>query len=103
MPDRIELPPLRTPSSFDWNNPNEREHIAKHGIRFGFAIGIFLDPLRIENIDMRRDYGELRYNAIDVVDGTYLNVTFTMRGETGWIISARPASRKERRAYDRRS
>jgi uncharacterized DUF497 family protein len=52
---------------------------------------------------MRRDYGELRYNAIGVVDGTYLNVTFTMRGETGWIISARPASRKERRAYDRRS
>jgi uncharacterized DUF497 family protein len=59
--------------------------------------------MRIETIDLRRDYGELRCNVVGLVDGTYLNVTFTMKGATAWVISARPASRKERRAYDHRS
>src|SRR4051812_31685923 len=70
MREPIEFPLLRSPRSLDWNDQNEREHIAKHGVRFRFAIGIFLDPLRIETIDMRHDYRELHYNGIGVMEGT---------------------------------
>jgi uncharacterized DUF497 family protein len=93
MREPIEFPLLRSPRSFDWNDQNEREHIAKHGVRFGFAIGIFLDPLRIETIDMRHDYGELRYNG-DRSDRRHLShVTFTMRGEPGGLFQ--PARQTE--------
>lgn len=70
---------------------------------FGFASGVFDGPVRIEE-DVRRDYGERRMRATGVVDGLELVVVYTDRTGPGGevirrIISARRASRKERRAY----
>jgi uncharacterized protein len=51
-------------------------------------------------VDERFDYGEERRNATGLVEGVYVTVTYTMRGEeTARIISAHPASRKERKHY----
>lgn len=51
-------------------------------------------------VDERFDYGEERRNATGLVEGLYVTVTYTMRGwETARIISAHPASRKERKHY----
>lgn len=49
-----------------------------------------------EYADDRRDYGEPRTVALGCVDGEWLVVVYTWRGETCRIISARKASRKER-------
>ena len=43
--------------------------------------------------------GELRFNAIGLVDGRMLFVTYTMRGDTVRIISARGAEPHEKRKY----
>jgi uncharacterized DUF497 family protein len=87
------------PTAFDWRDENEADHVARHGIPFGIASAVFLDPRRIETEDRRKDYGEQRWNTVGLVDGVCLNVTFAMVAETAWIISARPAHRKERKRY----
>ena len=87
-------------TSFDWLPENEDTHAANHGVPFGIAVLVFLDSRRVERQDKRRDYGERRWNTFGLVDGIHLDVTFTMRGSIGWIISARSAHRKERAIYD---
>jgi uncharacterized DUF497 family protein len=42
---------------------------------------------------------ELRFNAIGLVDGRMLSVTYTMRGTLVRIISARGAEPHEKRRY----
>ena len=49
--------------------------------------------------DKRRDYGEQRFNMLVEMNGVVLHVTFTLRPPKYRIISARVASRKERRVY----
>jgi uncharacterized DUF497 family protein len=53
----------------------------------------------LETQDTRRDYGEVRMQAIGVADGDVLFVVYTDRGEARHIISARLANRKERKAW----
>lgn len=43
--------------------------------------------------------GELRFNAIGLVDDRMLFVTYTMRGDRVRIISARGAEPHEKRKY----
>ena len=43
--------------------------------------------------------GELRFNAIGLVDGRMLFVTYAMRGDVVRIISARGAAPHEKRKY----
>src|SRR5438552_6773899 len=60
--------------------------------------GVFLDPHVIE-IDDRDAEDELRFNAIGLVDGRMIFVTYTMRGAVVRIISARGAEPNEKRKY----
>ena len=90
---------MQTPAAIDWTEENEARHLAKHGIPFAFAARVFLDARRFEAEDVRRAYSEPRFNTVGAVDGICINVTFAMEGEVATIISARPASRKERRRY----
>ncbi|WP_372425257.1 BrnT family toxin [Salinarimonas chemoclinalis] len=54
---------------------------------------------RVEGEDDRQDYGERRLTAFGYVDGRCVSIVYTMRNEICRIISARPASRRERRSY----
>jgi uncharacterized DUF497 family protein len=60
---------------------------------------VFKDPLAIESLDDREDYGEDRFVIIGMVDGRLLFVAYTLRGETIRIISARGAEPHEQRQY----
>ena len=60
---------------------------------------MFKDPLAIESLDDREDYGEDRFVIIGMVDGRLLFVAYTLRGETIRIISARGAEPHEQRQY----
>jgi uncharacterized DUF497 family protein len=51
---------------FEWDEIKNKANIAKHGIDFDEAIGIFRGFV-LEKIDNRRDYGERRFTAIGVV------------------------------------
>jgi uncharacterized DUF497 family protein len=59
---------------------------------------VFLDPYVIEFDDRDAD-DELRSNAIGMVDGRMLFVTYTIRGSVIRIISARGAEPHEKRKY----
>ncbi|QDF36992.1 BrnT family toxin [Bradyrhizobium symbiodeficiens] len=83
---------------FEWDNAKEGANRKKHGIDFQTAAKVFLDPFAIEFDDLDTT-GELRINMIGLVDGRMLFVTYTMRGETVRIISARGAEPHEKRKY----
>jgi uncharacterized DUF497 family protein len=72
---------------------------AERGISFEVATGVFLDPMRLDFRDARRDYGEERRITIGRVGKAVLTLVYTMRGETCWIITVWPASRKQRKRY----
>jgi uncharacterized DUF497 family protein len=88
---------------YEWAQDKNDRNFRRRGFDFAYASGVFEGPVRIEEDD-RHDYGERRLRATGVVDGIELVVVYTDRidgdGElVRRIISARRASRKERRAY----
>ena len=80
---------------FEWDEAKSDANLAQRGFGFDFAARIFEGPV-IECPDNRRNYGEERTIALGCVDGEWLVVVYTWRGEVRRIISARRASRKER-------
>ena len=84
---------------FEWDPAKAEANLAKHGIDFEDAIAVFGDPLFATELDPGEYRGELRYRAIGRVGCTILFVCYTIRGERCRIISARRASRRERKAY----
>ena len=93
--------PYRTgsPSVFEWDEAKRTRNIAKHGIDFVAAVHVFGDSRRIERIDRRRHYGEERRQMIGAVRRDVLFVAYTIRDGAIRIISARRASKDERKAY----
>jgi uncharacterized DUF497 family protein len=84
---------------FVWNPDKAASNLRDHGVTFEEATRVFDDPLALDDIDDREDYGEERSNIIGMVGARLLVVTYTLRrGETR-IISARPAEPVERRRY----
>ena len=84
---------------FEWDENKNRENQRKHGISFNRAVRIFEGPRRLEKVDDRRDYGEERIAALGRSEGKILYVVYTWWGDVRRIISARRATKDERRAY----
>jgi uncharacterized protein len=84
---------------FEWDPAKSEATFRSRGFDFAFAAYVFLDPDRIEREDVRRDYGERRYQAIGAIDGLTYFIAFTRRGRRIRIISARRAHDNEDRAY----
>ena len=85
---------------FEWDEVKNLSNIQKHGVSFEIARGIFESTI-LTSIDDRRDYGEVRHISVGRVDDrTVLVVAHTEREGTIRLISARRASRKERRRYE---
>lgn len=87
---------------FEWDEEKSDATLRERGFDFEYGSRIFEGPL-VQVVDRRFDYGEVRIRAIGVVDKDVLTVVYTMRGEAIRIISARRASRKERRAWRNRA
>jgi len=83
---------------FEWDRAKEQANRKKHGVEFRTAAKVFLDPYVIEYDDLDAT-GELRFNAIGLVDGRMLFVTYAMRGDVVRIISARGAEPHEKGKY----
>lgn len=84
----------------EWDDAKNLQNIAKHGVSFELAQRIFDGPV-LTWIDDRRDYGEQREVSIGMVDGVLvLTVAHTDRSGVRRLISARPASRRERSRYE---
>ncbi len=83
---------------FEWDEQKRLSNLQKHGIDFVRACQIF-DSYTVEFEDNRYDYGEYRYISIGETNGQILTVTYTYRGDTIRLISARKATRYERNIY----
>ena len=84
---------------FEWDEDKNQANIRKHGIAFETAKHIFNGPVFAWR-DRRRDYGEERQIGIGRLDQEAVIVlAWTIRAGRIRIISARPASRKERQTY----
>jgi hypothetical protein len=83
---------------FEWDNAKERTNKKKHSIDFRTAAKVFLDPFVIEFDDLDAS-DELRFNAIGLVEGRMLFVTYPIRRKIVGIISARGAEPHEKRRY----
>lgn len=80
---------------FEWDEAKSRRNLNERGFGFEYAV---LSPT-LERLDNRRDYGEVRIQAIGRVIDDILFVVYTDREDARHIISARLASRKERRLW----
>jgi hypothetical protein len=86
---------------FEWDEAKARINLKKHGVSFLTAAAIFLND-RLERIDDRKEYGELRWIALGRVEGKVYRVVFTWSGENLIrLISAQKASKNEREIYYR--
>ena len=86
---------------FEWDEAKATINLKKHGVSFLTAAAIFLRE-RLERIDDREEYGELRWIALGRADGAVYRVVYTWRGENlVRLISAQKASNDEREIYYR--
>ena len=85
---------------FEWDDAKAASNLAKHQVDFQDAITAFDDPHAVLIPDHRHDYGEHRLNLLGRMpgDAVVLIICFVSRTRIR-IISARPASRRERRHY----
>jgi len=83
---------------FEWDTAKELANRKKHGVDFRTAAKVFLDPNGIEFDDTDAS-DELRFNAVGLVGGRMLFVSYTMRGMVVRIISARGTEPHEKRKY----
>ena len=89
---------------FEWDEAKARSNERKHGVRFEDAMLAFADPYAMVDQD-RIEGGELRWQTLGMVDGlVLLLVAHTVREEGQdeiiRIVSARRATRKERKRYE---
>jgi len=83
-----------------WDDAKRESNLAKHGYDFADFAEVFDGRFVVTRLDLRFDYGELRYNMLADFHGRVVNVTFTPRARRMHLISARPANREERKVYD---
>ena len=79
-------------------------NLAKHGVSFQEAATVFGDPLGRIVSDPRHSVEEERYVLLGVSrQQRLLAVMFAERGEAIRLISARRATRRERRDYEEKT
>jgi len=92
---------------FEWDEAKNIANQSKHGLSFEQARQAFLDPLHF-SVKERIEHGEERWQTFGRVDGLILLMvvhTIDERSDDATseivrIISARRATRKERRRYE---
>lgn len=89
------------PLSFEWDENKARTNLARHGVSFEDASTVFGDPMSITIPDPAHSQAEDRWIILGhSQQGRLLVVVHTERGDNLRIISARPASRRERKQYE---
>jgi uncharacterized protein len=86
---------------FEWDQAKAKSNLEKHGVSFLTAAAIFQNE-RLERVDEREDYGEVRWIALGRAGSEVYRVVYTWRRENlVRIISAQNASKDEEEIYYR--
>ena len=89
---------------FTWDEKKNQRNQQDHQVSFELAREVFADPLALSTMD-RVENGEQRWQTVGMVGGTViLLVAHTVSEQEGEevirIISARKATKHERKAYE---
>ena len=84
------------PGDVEWHEPKRAANIAKHGIDFEDAAGIWHGP--VANRQSSHP-GEPRFITLGQMDQRIIAVVWTLRGDRRRLISARMARTHERLCY----
>lgn len=89
---------------FTWDPVKAEANIKKHGVSFDLAVTIFSDPLHLSVLD-GKEQGEQRWVTIGLAADCHTLVVVHLYRELGnnelvRIISARKATRKEKKQYE---
>jgi uncharacterized DUF497 family protein len=88
--------------TFEWDSRKAQSNLAKHGVGFEEASTIFGDPSSLTIPDPEHSLSEERYVTMGrAFTGKLLVVVHTERGDNIRVISARRASRRERKFYEK--
>lgn len=90
------------PVEFEWDGDKAASNVTKHAVTFDEASTVFGDPLAVIFDDQEHSLDEIREIIIghSILERLLL-VSFTERGEdTVRIISARKATKRERKDYE---
>ena len=88
--------------TFEWDDEKAAENLIKHGVSFSEASTVFADPLSRTILDPLHSEVEDRFVILGQSGLQHtLVVVHTYRGEVIKIISARTATSRERREYER--
>jgi uncharacterized protein len=89
---------------FEWDTKKAAYNLAKHGVLFDDASTVFGDPLAGTILDPRHSSEERRLATIGhSAVGSLIVVIHVEREDRTRIISARYATRRERRKYETKS
>ncbi|MBI3947796.1 MAG: BrnT family toxin [Armatimonadetes bacterium] len=87
---------------FEWDDRKAASNLRKHGVGFEEAGTVFGDPMAITFADPDHSVGELRFITFGFSSSQRLLViAHTDRGQRMRLISARTATRRERRLYEK--
>jgi uncharacterized DUF497 family protein len=86
---------------FEWDKRKAKLNVRAHGVSFDEATTVFGDPLAITISDPDHSQAEMRFVDMGLSYlGRLLVVSYTERGNRIRVISARLATRNERRQYE---
>ncbi len=87
---------------FEWDRDKAENNRQKHGVSFEEASTVFFDSLSVTGRDPDHSHGERRYVIFGRSSaGRLLAVAHTERSDRIRIISAREATRAERKLYEK--
>jgi uncharacterized protein len=85
----------------EWDEDKATSNQSKHGVSFEEAKTVFDDPLYVDFYDPDHSEDEERYLIIGESNrGRLLIVSYTERGDSMRLISAREVTRTEREVYE---
>lgn len=86
---------------FERDPEKAERNLRKHTVSFDEAVTVFYDPLSATFDDPDHSVGERRFITVGYsAQGRLLAVSHTERGKAVRIISARPATRHERKRHE---
>jgi uncharacterized DUF497 family protein len=85
----------------EWYNRKAAANLRKHGVSFAEAVTALEDPLAVTYRDPDHSEEEFRYLTFGLSSmGSILVVAHTEREDAIRLVSARQATRRERRDYE---
>ena len=86
---------------FEWDSAKAAANVRKHGVSFEEAVSALRDELAATARDLEHSVAEFRFITFGIsAHGRFLAVSHTERGNRIRIISARLATRTERKIYE---